>query len=191
MDLLANSSQYILPSTIGLVLVPLFTLCISLWANQVASKRNAKIEGCSKFKVKQSPLLIGSLIVSVVLCGGTSLLFTVLYLCKVPDGPSFVETLWIVCAFGVLGIISDVALFAAKRWQIAVSDEKIEFTPSFGKVKEFIWKDLACVKTRQMWCNLVFAVYLKQNKKTAFSFGTVMVGGQLLEEEFRKRGSIH
>lgn len=173
------------------VVVPPTLLGINAWHKKVVQKQNKKIGG-STFKVRYSSLVFGSLMFLAVFAGLSAALFPVLYLCDIPDGPPLSVAVGTACGFGAVSVISSLYLFVLKRWQIRVSDEKIEFTPFFGKSREYCWEDICGVKVRGQPYGVVitYQVFVKQSDKKAFSFTSFMVGGEKLAEKLRKLGLI-
>ncbi|MDE6557780.1 MAG: hypothetical protein K2K39_01600 [Clostridia bacterium] len=155
----------------------------------MVNKQNAEIDKAD-FKVKYNKLSIGALIFLIVFMILSSAVFPIYYLCDVPDGPPLEAAIGIACAFGAAAIVCVVLLFAFKRWRIEVSSEKIKFVPFFGKSREYGWEDISRVKRDEMYGRSIYNVYVKQREKKAFSFVSVMVGGQLFAEKLSERGLV-
>lgn len=171
------------------VTVPVGMTVINAWHNKVVKKQSAEVDD-TKFIVKYNKLSIGAGIFLVVLMTLFTAVFPIYYLCDVPDGPPLEAAVAIACVFGAATIVCVVFLFAIKRWRIEVSDEKIKLFPYLGKVKEFSWEDIRRVMRDDMYGRSIYYVYIKNQKKKAFFFSTVMVCGQQLADKCRERGLV-
>lgn len=184
-------------TAVGSVFIPLIVVLvtpfgmkgINAWHNKVVKKQNLKIEKAD-FNVKYNKLAIGAMIFLVVFMTLATALFPILYLCDIPDGPPLEAAIAVASVFGAFTIVCIVFLFAIKRWRIEVSGEKIKLVPLFGKSREYAWEDFIYVMRNDMYGSSVYRAYVKQQKNKAFSFASVMVGGQKLADEFHKRGLL-
>lgn len=156
---------------------------------KLSKKQNAKLTAAD-FEVKYSALANGALIFLVVFLALAAAVFPVLYLCDVPDGPPLEAAVAFAYVFGVGAVVAVIFLFAVRRWRIEVSKEKVVYVPLFGKSKVYGWEDFNFVMRSDMYGSSVYKVYAQGQKKKAFSFASVMVGGQLLAGEFHNRGLI-
>ena len=169
------------------IFTPLIMWGIIAWYKKVVKKQNAKIDGPT-FTVKYNSLVIGLNIFLIVFMAVATVLFPILYLCDIPDGPPLDVTIAATCVFGAFTALSVVLLVVIKRWKIEVRDEGVSIVPMFGKCREYRWEDFSHVKNYEAYGNVSYKVYLKANNKKAFAFSTLMVGGQMLEEKLRENG---
>lgn len=174
---------------IVVVVTPLFLFGINAWADRVVSKQNKEIKGTS-FTVTQNKLSIGSGIFLIVFSGIVTLLFPVLYLCNIPEGPPIEAVVAVSVCFGALAVFSTVFTYGLKRWKIKVNKDRIVYTPLFKKSREYVWDDIVGFNAvfQPYGGATVYRVFVKQTDKKVFSFSSFMVGGDNLVGELRRRG---
>lgn len=171
------------------VFVPLIMTGVTAWNKKVSDKQNKQLNP-SAFKVRYNSLAIGMLIFLVVFLLLATILFPILYLCDIPDGPPIEAAIGAAVGFGALTILSGVWLYSVRRWEVDVSEEGIKFVPYFAKCREYRWEDISHVKCTVARGIPYYQVYIKDSKKSAFNFTSVMVGGKRLAEIFQSKGLI-
>lgn len=171
------------------ILVPLSMTAVNAWHRKVAEKQSKKLDP-SSFKVKHNALVIGMMIFLVIFLLLAALVFPIIYLCDIPDGPPIEVAIGTGVGFGGVAIICGVFLYVLKRCEIGVSEEGIKYVPYFSKCKEYSWQDLDYVKVINAYGNLYYKVYVKQRKKAAFSFSSALVGGAQLANTLKTKGFI-
>lgn len=179
----------IIVTVVCTTLIPLLCMGINAWHKKVVSRQNKNIDP-SEFKVKFNTLAIGAAIFLVVFLLICTLLFPILYLCDIPDGPPLSATIGITCVFGAGTIASSVFLYALKRWELSVDDNGLKFVPYFGKCKEYGWQDIVAVCRSVEYAYTTYRVFVKPNDKRAFTFYEVMVGGQQLVDKLHEHGFL-
>lgn len=172
------------------VMVPIF-MAVVTWHKKVVEKQNKEIKGTT-FKVRYSKLVIGSLIVLIAVLIVATALFPILYACDIPDGPPLEVVAGTTCGFGISSIPCVILLFVFQRWQIAVSDEKIEVVPMFGKRREYAWEDIEKVNAygRVYGNMIIFKAYKIGSTKKAFSFNSYMPGAEKFAKMLESRGLL-
>lgn len=171
------------------VVTPLLIFGINAWTKKVVSKQNREIKGTS-FTVTHNKLAIGSIIFLTVFSDIVTLLFPILYLCNIPDGPPIEVVVATTICFALLAVFSTLFAFGLKRWKIVVNKDKILYIPLFKKCREYVWDDIIGYKPifQPYGGATIYQVFIKQTNKKAFSFTTYMVGGDKLVETLRRRG---
>ena len=185
--LISTILSVIIVTVVCTTLIPLLCIGINAWHKKVVSKQNKNIDP-SEFKVRFNTLAIGAAIFLVVFLIICTLLFPILYLCDIPDGPPLDATIAITCCFGAGAIASSVFLYSLKRWELSVDDNGLKLLPYFGKCREYGWLDIVSVYRSVEYANTVYRVYVKPYNKKAFTFYEVMVGGQQLVNKLREHG---
>lgn len=189
--LTANSSlitSIITPLAIC-ILVPLVMTGVAAWHRKVVDRQNKSLNHLA-FKVRYNSLVIGILIFLVVFLFLVTMLFPVLYLCDIPDGPPIEVVVGTAVGFGLLTILSGIFLYVVRRWEIGVSEDGIKFVPHFGKSKEYQWQDISRVKCTVAYSIAYYQVYIRQKTRVAFRFSAVMVGGAQFAEMLQNKGLI-
>ena len=191
--LTANSTQ--IASMFIPIIVAAFTpvcmLAINAWTHKAVDKQNEKISGIT-FKVQYVKILFGLLLFMDIFAGIVAVLFPILYLCDIPDGPPWQAAVAVACCFGTISAISIIFTIAAKRWQICVSNEQIKYVPLFGKIRIYSWEDITDVKVYSDILASLYRcqVFVNYGKKKAFGFTTLMPGGKQLAIMLQNKGLI-
>lgn len=195
MMLLSNGSQvstWFIPLIVAF-LTPLSMFGITALQKRLAEKANEKVRGKASgtvFKVKNAKILFGCLIFLDVLTLSAVLLFLILYLCDIPDGPPLEIVIAIVCSFGAIGAACIVFSVAVRRWEISVTDERIEYNPYFGKKRVYLWEDITSVKVTLAYDCYRYQVFANNSRKKAFVFTQLMPGGAILAQILSQKGLI-
>lgn len=192
MNFLAANSAAItsmLTSVSVCVFVPLIMTGVTVWNKKVSEKQNKQLNP-SAFKVRYNSLAIGMLIFVIVFLTLATILFPILYLCDIPDGPPIEAAIGAAVGFGTITVLAGVMLYAFRRWEVDVSDDGLKLVPHFAKRKEYRWEDISCVRCTVARGIPYYQVYIKNSKKSAFNFTSVMVGGKRLAEIFQSKGLI-
>lgn len=174
-------------------LTPLSMFGITALQKRLAEKANEKVIGKASgtgFKVKNAKILFGCLIFLDVLTLSAVLLFLILYLCDIPDGPPLEIVIAVVCSFGAIGAACIVFSVAVRRWEISVTDERIEYNPYFGKKRVYLWEDITSVKVTLAYDCYVYQVFANNSRKKAFVFTQLMPGGAILAQILSQKGLI-
>lgn len=189
LHLLIESTDYlyIFVPLVVMIVVPSGMYIGDVLHRKTVEKQNGKLSGAT-YRVRHNAYSFTGLIVAIVFTGFIALLFPVLYLCGIPNGPTLDITIAIVCAFGFLAMMCLILLVALKRWRIIVSEEKLEFVPCFGKSKTFTWTDIEYIKQTG---GANFQVYLNNYNKKAIVFNpSIMVGGSKFFDDLQKHGVL-
>ncbi len=174
-------------------LTPLSMFGITALQKRLAEKANEKVIGKASgtgFKVKNAKILFGCLIFLDVLTLSAVLLFLILYLCDIPDGPPLEIVIAVVCSFGAIGAACIVFSVAVRRWEISVTDERIEYNPYFGKKRVYLWEDITSVKVTLAYDCYRYQVFANNSRKKAFVFTQLMPGGAILAQILSQKGLI-
>ena len=174
-------------------LTPLSMFGITALQKRLAEKANEKVIGKASgtgFKVKNAKILFGCLIFLDVLTLSAVLLFLILYLCDIPDGPPLDIVIAVVCSFGAIGAACIVFSVAVRRWEISVTDERIEYNPYFGKKRVYLWEDITSVKVTLAYDCYRYQVFANNSRKKAFVFTQLMPGGAILAQILSQKGLI-
>ena len=174
-------------------LTPLSIFGITALQKRLAEKANEKVIGKASgtgFKVKNAKILFGCLIFLDVLTLSAVLLFLILYLCDIPDGPPLEIVIAVVCSFGAIGAACIVFSVAVRRWEISVTDERIEYNPYFGKKRVYLWEDITSVKVTLAYDCYRYQVFANNSRKKAFVFTQLMPGGAILAQILSQKGLI-
>ena len=166
---------------------------ITALQKRLAEKANEKVIGKASgtgFKVKNAKILFGCLIFLDVLTLSAVLLFLILYLCDIPDGPPLEIVIAVVCSFGAIGAACIVFSVAVRRWEISVTDERIEYNPYFGKKRVYLWEDITSVKVTLAYDCYRYQVFANNSRKKAFVFTQLMPGGAILAQILNQKGLI-
>ena len=192
MSILAANSTLItsmLTSVSVCVLVPLIMTGIMAWNKKVSDKQNKQLNPTA-FKVRYNSLAIGMLIFAIVFLTLATILFPILYICDIPDGPPIEAAIGATVGFGVITVLMGIMLYAFRRWEVDVSEECLKLVPHFAKCREYRWEDISYVKCTVARGIPYYQVYIKEGKKSAFNFTSVLVGGKRLAEIFQSKGLI-
>lgn len=183
LHLLIESTDYVyifIPLIVAF-LIPATLAIADVIHRKVTENQNGKLSG-DTYRVRYNAYTLTGVIVAIIFLSFIALLFPVLYLCEIPNGPTLNITIAIVCVFGFLATVCVIFLIAFKRWGITVSEAKLEFVPCFGKSKIFSWEDINYIKN--------FQVYIKGYDKKIVINPSIMVGGSKFFEDLGKHGVI-
>ncbi|MDE7168258.1 MAG: hypothetical protein K2O28_05350 [Clostridia bacterium] len=178
---------YIIVPLVVMLVVPSGMVIGDRLHRRVVEKQNGKLSG-DTYRVRNNTYTFTGFIVAIIFIGIIALLFPIIYLCDIPNGPTLDITIIIVCVFGFLATVCLIFLIACKRWGITVSEEVLVFAPHFGKRITFTWKDI-----NNMKCDHVgnFRIYLKNYDKKAIVFNpNIMVGGSKFLEDLKNHGIL-
>ena len=96
----------------------------------------------------------------------------------------------VVCSFGAIGAACIVFSVAVRRWEISVTDERIEYNPYFGKKRVYLWEDITSVKVTLAYDCYRYQVFANNSRKKAFVFTQLMPGGAILAQILSQKGLI-
>lgn len=172
---------------IVMVLVPSSLALADVLHRKVTQKQNGKLSEAA-YHVRHNAYTFTGVIVATIFLSFIALLFPVLYLCDIQNGPTLNITIAVSCCMGFLAMLCVILLIAFKRWKITVSDGKLEFVPCFGKSKTFTWEDIKYIKSDGA---ANYRVYLKNYDKKAIVFNPrIMVGGSKFFEDLKNHGIL-
>ena len=188
LHLLIESTAYIsiFAPIIAMLVVPAGMAIADRVHKKIVDRQNGKISGPT-YRVRNNAYTFTGFIVAIIFTGFIALLFPVIYLCDIPNGPTLDITIIIICVFGFLATVCLIFLIACKRWGITVSEEKLVYTPHFGKRITFTWKDINNLKYDHVGN---FRIYLKTYKKAIVFNPNVMIGGNKFLTDLQNHGIL-
>ena len=188
LHLLIESTAYIsiFAPIIAMLVVPAGMAIADRVHKKIVDRQNGKISGPT-YRVRHNSYTCTGYIVGIIFMGFFALLFPILYVCGVPNCPPLNATIIIGCVFGALTAMLLIMLIGCKRWGIAVSEERLVYTPHFGKRITFTWKDINNLKYDHVGN---FRIYLKTYKKAIVFNPNVMIGGNKFLTDLQNHGIL-
>ena len=113
---------------------------------RVTERQNGTISG-STYRVRHNGYSIMGFIVGAIFMAFFALLFPILYVCGVKNGPDLGMTIGIGCVFGLFAALLFIMLIGCKRYGIEVSEVRLVYTPHVGKRITFTWKDINSMRS--------------------------------------------
>ena len=146
--LLIESTDYIsiFAPIIAMLCVPSGIAVADEIHRRVTERQNGTISG-STYRVRHNGYSLMGFIVGTIFTAFFALLFPILYICGVKNGPDLGMTIGIGCVFGLFTALLLVMLIGCKRYGIEVSEERLVYTPHVGKRITFTWKDINSMRS--------------------------------------------
>lgn len=185
-----NVVTTVIALAVGVAFLLLFLLWMFFFERSLEKEKNVGDNCDDNFEIKINRYVIGTMIFFVVIFGVCAVLCLILYLAKVPDYLSFGETIGCTCGIGCAALIFAILCVLLKRWRVIVCGCNITFISSFGKRRDFEWKDITKAEKGSFRDGSIIKIYFSHDKKPAFTVNGLMPNAELLLKKLQKSGKL-
>ena len=189
LHLLIESTDYaaIFVPIIAMLVVPAGMAIADTIPRRVTEKQNGTISG-PVYRVRHNSYTRFIGIFTTITFSIITLLFPILYFCELTNTLTLDITIIITCVFGFFAMICALMLIAFTRWGITVSEEKLVFTPHFGKRITLTWKDISNLKSNKN-ADTYQIIINKLGKRIYFN-PDIMIGGEKFLNDLKQHGVL-